>query len=102
MNVHKTDLAGVLVIEPDRFGDHRGFFAETYSHRAYAEFGINSAFVQDNHSLSASPGTVRGLHFQAPRMRRPSWYAAGVERSLTSPSICGKEVQPTDSGQAMS
>jgi len=66
MNVHKTDLAGVLVIEPDRFGDHRGFFAETYSHRAYAEFGINSAFVQDNHSLSASPGTVRGLHFQAP------------------------------------
>jgi dTDP-4-dehydrorhamnose 3,5-epimerase len=66
MNVRKTDLAGVLVIEPDRFGDHRGFFAETYSQRAYADLGIDVAFVQDNHSLSASPGTVRGLHFQAP------------------------------------
>ena len=66
MNVRKTDLAGVLVIEPDRFGDHRGFFAETYSQRVYTELGIDAFFVQDNHSLSASPGTVRGLHFQAP------------------------------------
>ncbi|MDC3316427.1 dTDP-4-dehydrorhamnose 3,5-epimerase [bacterium] len=66
MNVQKTDLKGVFVIEPDRFGDHRGFFAETYSQRGYAEFGINSVFVQDNHSLSAFPNTVRGLHFQAP------------------------------------
>ena len=54
------------MLEPDRFGDHRGFFAETYSQRVYAELGINDNFVQDNHSLSASMGTVRGLHFQAP------------------------------------
>ena len=66
MRVHKTSLAGILMIEPDRFGDHRGFFAQTYSQRVYAELGINERFVQDNHSLSAEIGTVRGLHFQAP------------------------------------
>lgn len=66
MRVHKTSLAGILMIEPDRFGDHRGFFAETYSQRVYAELGISENFVQDNHSLSAEIGTVRGLHFQAP------------------------------------
>ena len=66
MRVYKTSLAGMLLIESDRFGDHRGFFAETYSHRAYAALGICEIFVQDNHSLSAEIGTVRGLHFQAP------------------------------------
>lgn len=66
MRVHKTSLAGILMIEPDRFGDHRGFFGETYSQRVYAELGINENFVQDNHSLSAEIGTVRGLHIQAP------------------------------------
>ena len=54
------------MIEPYRFVDQRGFFAETYSQRVYAELGINENFVQDNHSLSAEIGTVRGLHFQAP------------------------------------
>ena len=54
------------MIEPDRFGDHRGFFAETYSRRVYAELGVDVEFVQDNHSLSAAMGTVRGLHFQMP------------------------------------
>lgn len=66
MRVHKTSLAGILMIEPNRFGDHRGFFAETYSQRVYAELGINENFVQDNHSLSAEISTVRGLHFQGP------------------------------------
>ena len=54
------------MIEPDRFVDQRGFFAETYSQHVYAELGIDENFVQDNHSLSAEIGTVRGLHFQAP------------------------------------
>lgn len=54
------------MIEPDRFGDHRGFFAETYSQRVYAGLGVVENFVQDNHSLSVEIGTVRGLHFQAP------------------------------------
>ena len=66
MKILETRLAGLLLIEPKRHGDHRGFFAETYSQRAYAALGVDATFVQDNHSLSAATGTVRGLHFQAP------------------------------------
>jgi len=66
MKIHNTHMLGLILIEPKRFGDHRGFFAETYSRRTYASLGVDVAFVQDNHSLSAAVGTVRGLHFQAP------------------------------------
>ena len=62
----KLDLSDLLVITPKRYGDHRGFFAETYNQRDYTKLGVNIEFVQDNHSLSAAVGTVRGLHFQAP------------------------------------
>ena len=54
------------LIKPKRHGDHRGFFAETYSRAKYSELGIDDEFVQDNHSLSREVGTLRGLHFQAP------------------------------------
>lgn len=66
MLVESTPLQGLLLLTPRRFGDHRGFFAETYNARALAEHGICEQFVQDNHSLSAQAGTVRGLHFQKP------------------------------------
>ncbi len=66
MLVESTALRGLLLIKPKRFGDHRGFFAETYSTRVLAEHGVKERFVQDNHSLSAQVGTVRGLHFQVP------------------------------------
>jgi len=66
MHFEETALAGVTLVTPRRFGDHRGFFAETYSRRIFGEHGIELEFVQDNHSLSAQVGTVRGLHFQAP------------------------------------
>ena len=56
----------VIFVAPPRYGDHRGYFGETYSRRRYAEMGIDVDFVQDNHSLSCSVGTLRGLHFQAP------------------------------------
>ena len=55
-----------LLITPSRFGDHRGFFAETYSRQKYTEMGIDVDFVQDNHSLSYDVETLRGLHFQMP------------------------------------
>jgi len=58
--------ASLIHIKPQRHGDHRGFFAETYSRRKYSELGIDIEFVQDNHSLSREVGTLRGLHFQAP------------------------------------
>ena len=59
-------MAGLLVMTPRRFGDHRGFFSESWSARAFAEQGLDYTFVQDNHSLSSQVGTVRGLHFQSP------------------------------------
>lgn len=59
-------LSVVQKIVPRRFGDRRGFFAETYSARNYAALGVNVEFVQDNHSLSREANTVRGLHFQCP------------------------------------
>jgi dTDP-4-dehydrorhamnose 3,5-epimerase len=58
--------ASLIHIKPTQHGDHRGFFAETYSRRKYSELGIDVEFVQDNHSLSREVGTLRGLHFQAP------------------------------------
>ena len=56
----------VQLIEPKRHGDARGWFTEVYSERAFAERGIASRFVQDNHSLSVPAFTLRGLHFQTP------------------------------------
>lgn len=66
MLIEQTSLPGVLRLTPRRFGDARGFFAETWNKRTLAEQGFTPEFVQDNHSLSAEMGTVRGLHFQAP------------------------------------
>ena len=56
----------LVLITPKRHGDHRGFFAETYSRKKYLEHGIDIEFVQDNHSISREVGTLRGLHFQNP------------------------------------
>ncbi|WP_312470513.1 dTDP-4-dehydrorhamnose 3,5-epimerase [Neobacillus sp.] len=64
MNVVETFLPGVKIIEPKVFGDHRGWFMETYSEAMFEEAGINIKFVQDNQSFSAAKGTLRGLHYQ--------------------------------------
>ena len=64
--IAETELPGVLMITPRRFGDARGWFEETWSAAALAEAGFARAFVQDNHAVSARRGVVRGLHFQAP------------------------------------
>ena len=66
MIVEDTPLAGVKIIAPQKHGDHRGFFSETYNRQALAAAGVDLEFVQDNHSLSARSGTLRGLHFQTP------------------------------------
>lgn len=66
LDVEKTNLLDVLILTPARFGDHRGFFSESYSHQRMMEHGVTTEFVQDNHSLSSEVGTVRGLHFQSP------------------------------------
>lgn len=64
MQFVKTHLEGVLVIEPKVFGDHRGWFMETYSNAEFSGNSLNLTFVQDNHSFSAAKGTLRGLHYQ--------------------------------------
>ena len=66
MKVIETALPGVLIIEPKVFGDHRGFFLETFQVDRYREAGITLPFVQDNHSRSQR-GVLRGLHFQKTR-----------------------------------
>jgi len=66
LKVTQTKLPGVLLLEPRRFGDDRGFFSESWSRKTLAEHGVDIDFVQDNHSVSAAVNTVRGLHFQSP------------------------------------
>jgi dTDP-4-dehydrorhamnose 3,5-epimerase len=64
MQLIETAIPAVKILEPKKFGDHRGFFSEIYSRRKLRELGIDIDFVQDNHSLSAEKGTVRALHYQ--------------------------------------
>jgi dTDP-4-dehydrorhamnose 3,5-epimerase len=66
MDVVSLDIPDVKIIRPKKFGDHRGFFSETYTKKTFEAAGLQYDFVQDNHSLSAEVGTVRGLHFQLP------------------------------------
>ena len=65
MDDKETSLPGVLIVEPDKFTDARGFFLETYRRERYAEAGLDVSFVQDNHSRSRR-GVIRGLHYQEP------------------------------------
>lgn len=64
MKILDTEIKDVKIIEPDCFGDNRGFFMETYSKEKYKELGITNDFIQDNISFSAKKGTLRGIHFQ--------------------------------------
>ena len=64
MNYIQTDIEGPLIVEPRVFGDHRGYFFESFSQRDFEEHVGPVAFVQDNESLSAKRGVLRGLHFQ--------------------------------------
>jgi dTDP-4-dehydrorhamnose 3,5-epimerase len=65
LRVEPMALPDVRIVNPQRIGDRRGFFSETYNRQRFADAGIDVEFVQDNHSLSAAAGTVRGLHFQS-------------------------------------
>ena len=66
MEILETEIPDVKIIRPKKFGDHRGFFSETYNKKVLYEHGIDLDFVQDNHSLSMDKGVIRGLHYQTP------------------------------------
>ncbi len=107
MDVTRLAIPDVLVLKPVKHGDHRGFFSETYSRRAFAEAGIDAGFVQDNHSLSGEAGTVRGLHFQVPpkaqakllRVVRGAVFDVAVDLREDSPTY-GKHVSAVISAEA--
>lgn len=99
MNVVSLDIPDVKIIRPKKFGDHRGFFSETYSKKAFEAEGLYYDFVQDNQSLSAEVGTIRGLHFQTPpfaqdkllRVVRGAVFDVAVDLRRDSPTF-GKHV----------
>ena len=66
MKIEKTPLPDVVILTPARFGDARGWFSETFNAKRFAQAGLTMDWVQDNHSMSAAVGTLRGLHFQRP------------------------------------
>jgi dTDP-4-dehydrorhamnose 3,5-epimerase len=65
MQIEPTRLPDVMILTPQRFGDARGWFSETWNAGRMADAGFSMAFVQDNHSMSAAAGTLRGLHYQS-------------------------------------
>jgi dTDP-4-dehydrorhamnose 3,5-epimerase len=73
VEIETTDIPGVVVARLRCIEDHRGFFSEIFSRRDFAGAGIATDFVQDNLSLSASPGTVRGSTSNTHRTPRPNW-----------------------------
>lgn len=77
LKIEDTPLQGVLVLTPRRFGDDRGFFSESWNAQRMADAGLDLEFVQDNHSLSARKGTLRGLHFQTPPMAQAKLVRCG-------------------------
>ena len=95
LHIHELDLNGVFEISPPRFGDERGFFSETYNAKRLAEAGLNHVYVQDNHSLSAKKGVLRGLHYQLPphaqdklvRVTRGAIFDVAVDIRRSSPTF---------------
>ena len=94
MDVTNLGLPGLVLVQPRRFGDARGYFTETYNERTFGTAGIKAQFVQDNESFSAKRGTIRGLHFQLPpaaqaklvRVLQGSVYDVAVDLRVGSPS----------------
>ena len=102
-----SELPEVLILTPKRFDDARGFFSETYNERLWQELGLDLRFVQDNHSHSAQPGTVRGLHYQVPphaqdklvRVTRGAILDVAVDIRVGSPTF-GRHVSTVISAEA--
>lgn len=95
LEIENTALSGVVILTPKRHGDDRGFFSESWNEARMEAAGLSYAFVQDNHSLSSTVGTLRGLHFQSPphaqaklvRCGRGALYDVAVDIRAGSPTF---------------
>ena len=95
MQVEATAIAAVKIVTPKKHGDARGFFSESYNKSDWDKAGLDFTFVQDNHSFSAAPGVLRGLHFQLPpfaqdklvRVTRGSVLDVAVDIRRSSPTF---------------
>ncbi len=94
MIIEDTPLPGVKILTPNRFGDERGFFSESWNRRALSDAGIEVDFVQDNHSLSMAVNTVRGLHYQAPPAAQDKLVRCG-KGSLFDVAVDARKGSPT-------
>ena len=92
--VIQTAISEVWVIVPRVFPDNRGSFSETYNARTFAEAGLDVAFVQDNQSISARKGTIRGLHFQIPPMAQAKLVRV-VKGSILDVAVDLRQGSPT-------
>jgi len=94
MNFIETEIKDLILIVPEKFGDNRGWFFESYNYQKYSSNGITTRFVQDNHSLSVQKGVLRGMHFQlAPyaqsklvRCTRGKIYDVAIDLRKNSPT----------------
>jgi dTDP-4-dehydrorhamnose 3,5-epimerase len=107
VNIEPTEIPEVKLVSPPKFGDHRGFFSETYNKAGFLAAGLELDFCQDNHSFSATVGTLRGLHFQLPpfaqdklvRVTRGAIFDVAVDIRHGSPNF-GKWVGRVISAEA--
>jgi len=89
-----TEIEDVLVIEPPRFSDDRGWFSETWNQNRMDEASASLRFVQDNHSFSGPKGTVRGLHFQSPPSAQDKLVRV-IKGSVTDVAVDIRKGSPT-------
>lgn len=94
VQIEATDIADVKLLVPRKLIDARGFFSETYNQRTLSQLGIDHVFVQDNHSLSAERGTLRGLHYQVPPMAQAKLVRA-VKGSILDVCLDIRRQSPT-------
>lgn len=95
MEIQTTDFPGLLLLTPRRFGDHRGYFMESWSKKTFEGLGLHFDFIQDNHARSKVRGVLRGLHFQKPpfsqtklvRVTRGEVYDVVVDLRQGSPTF---------------
>ena len=95
MKIEPSTIDDVKIVWPDKFGDHRGFFSETFNSEKFKRSGLDLSFCQDNHSLSEKAGTLRGLHFQINpyaqgkllRVTRGAIYDVAVDIRVGSPTF---------------